>query len=659
MIDYKKLNKKELVDLLIKSDNQYYNIGEPIFTDNEYDEVKEYLRSIDKKNDYFKRIGADIAEDNKVKLPFFLGSQDKIKDDDKTLQKWIKKYNKPESYVIGEKLDGISCLIVFKNKKIHIYTRGNGIYGQNISHLKNKINGIPLNITDNISVRGEIIINKKNWLKIANKGSNARNVVAGFVNSKTVDNEVAKYVEFVAYDVLEPRDNLENSLILASTYGFNIVKSQKVEFLSVPSLYEMYKDWKENSKYEIDGLVVTHNFMYKIKSGENPKYSFAFKSLLMQEDAIVIVTDIEWNISKDKYLKPIVKFNEIKLNGVKIKQATGFNADYILKNKIGIGSKLAIIRSGDVIPHIKTVLTHSAKPLMPDVPYIWKGKDIILDSDTKNREQDIKIYSLFMKSLNIKGVGEGIITKLYDNSFNTLVKIINISKKDLLKIDGFKDKSATNIINSLSTIKSKSCLELMTASNLFGRGLGEKKLSIIIDKYPYICNNQKKALELTTADLIKINGMGNITATSFIKNLKEFYKFYNLLNIINDDDDDDDDEEDEEEDEEVVVKKERKEKKEKKEKKDKKEKKEKKENKDNPDINEINKKKYNGNIYVFSGIRNKDLEKIIIANGGKVASAVSNKTTSLIVKSFDEETLKVKTAKSLEVPIILYNEFIK
>jgi DNA ligase (NAD+) len=619
MIDYKKLNKKELVELLIKSDNQYYNIGEPIFNDFEYDEIKEYLRTIDKKNDYFKRIGADIADDNKVKLPFFLGSQDKIKDDDKTLQKWIKKYNNPSSYIIGEKLDGISCLIVFKNNKIFIYTRGNGIYGQNISHLKNKIRGIPENISNNISVRGEIIINKNNWLKIAHKGSNARNVVAGFVNSKTVDNEVAKYVEFVVYDVMEPRNNLETSLTLASNYGFNIVKNIKVDYLSISSLYEMYKEWKENSKYEIDGLVITHNLIYKIKSGENPKYSFAFKSLLMQEDAIVIVTEIEWNVSKDKYLKPIVKFNEIKLNGVKIKQATGFNADYIVKNNIGIGSKLAIIRSGDVIPHIKTVITQSPKPSMPDVPYIWKGKDIILDSDIKNREQDIKIYSNFMKSLNIKGIGEGIITKLYDNSFDTLVKIINITKNDLLKIDGFKEKSATNVINSLLSIKTKTCLELMTASNLFGRGLGEKKLNLIIDKFPYICNNQKKALEITTDDLIKINGMGNITALSFISNLQQFYQFYNLLNIKNE------------------IKEE-----------DKK-----------PNIDDVNKKKYNNNIYVFSGIRDKDLEKIIVANGGKIASIVNKNTTLLIVKNYEEETVKVKNAKSYNIPIIKYDEFIK
>ena len=624
MIEYKKLNKKELVELLIKSDNQYYNSGKPIFTDFEYDEIKEYLRSIDKKNNYFKLIGADVNDDNKVKLPFFLGSQDKIKDDDKTLQKWIKKYNDPSSYIIGEKLDGISCLIVFNNdkdNKILIYTRGNGIYGQNISHLKNKINGIPLNIKDKISVRGEIIINKSNWEKISHKGSNARNVVAGFVNSKIIDNEVAKYVEFVVYDVMEPRTNIETALITAFNYGFNVVKNIKIEYLSISTLYDMYKEWKKLSKYEIDGLVITHNSIYKIKSGENPKYSFAFKSLSMQEDAIVIVTDIEWNISKDKYLKPIVKFNEIKLNGVKIKQATGFNADYIVKNNIGIGSKLAIIRSGDVIPHIKEVLTQSSKPLMPDVPYIWKGKDIILDSDIKNRDQDIKIYSNFMKSLNIKGIGEGIITRLYDSSFDTLVKIINISKNELLDIDGFKEKSAMNIINALNTIKNKNCQELMNASNLFGRGLGEKKLNIIIEKFPYICNNQEKALELTVNDLININGMGNITASLFISNLKDFYQFYNLLNIKNDDKN----EEEKKEDKKIGI------------------------------IDD----KYKNNTYVFSGIRDKELEKIIIANGGKIANIVSKKTTALIVKNDDDETVKVKNAKSFNIPIIIYSEFIK
>jgi DNA ligase (NAD+) len=623
MIDYKKLDKNELVALLKKSDNQYHNLGEPMFSDIEYDEIKEYLRKIDKNNEYFKHVGAEITDkDSKVKLPYFLGSQDKIKDDVKTLEKWLKKYNDPFSYIISEKLDGISCLVVYNKDSVKIYTRGDGTYGQDITKIKDEIKGLPkLKTTAKIAVRGELIINKTNWLKIAHKGTTARNVVAGFVNSKKIDKEIAEYVEFIAYDVLEPRTKIEDALINAKKYKFNVVKFIKIDRLTISELYELYKDWKNESKYEIDGLVITHNDLYKLKSGENPKYSFAFKSLAMHEEVKVIVKDVEWNISKDKYLKPIVKFDEIKLNGVKIKQATGFNAEYISKNNIGIGSKIIIIRSGDVIPHIKEVLTPSTnkKPLLPSVPFIWNGKDIILDDDNKNREQDIKTYTHFMKSLNIKGIGEGIITKLYDNSFDTLIKIINITKSELLKIDGFKEKSAENLIKALGEIKTKTCVELMSASNLFGRGMGEKKLNLIIDKYPYICNNQKKASEIKLDDIKKINGMGDKSSLLFITNLKEFYKFYNSLNI-------------------TIVPEETKE--------------------------EIKKQKipiqnkYKNNIYVFSGIRDKDLEKIIIASGGTIGTTVTRKTTLLIVKSNDDETTKVKKAIEFNIPIITYDEFI-
>ena len=618
-IDYKILNKKELIELLIKADNLYYNTGEPLLDDNKYDEIKDYLRELDKKNAYFKRIGADV--DNKVKLPYFLGSQDKIKDDEKILDKWIKKYDKPYSYIIGEKLDGISCLVNINNDKIDIYTRGNGIYGQNITHIKDYIKGIP-SYKDkklNIAVRGELIINKKNWDKIKDKGANARNVVAGAINSKIIQKNILKLIEFIVYDVIEPRNTLLNSLKYASSLKFKVVNYiHESKELNIKYLYELFKSWKDKSKYDIDGLVITHNDIYKIKSGENPKYSFAFKSLQMQKEVEVIVNNIEWNISKDKYLKPIVKFNEINLNGVKIKQATGFNADYIVKNNIGIGSRIIIIRSGDVIPYIKKVLSPSTdgKPLMPNVKFIWNKKDIILDDDNKNREQDIKIFTNFMKSLNIKGIAEGVITKLYDNSFDTLNKIIIIKKDDLLKIDGFKEKSADNIINALKDVKTKSCLELMTASNLLGRGLGEKKLNLLIEKYPYICTDQEKTLKLTVNDLKSINGFGELTAKLIINNLKSFIDFYNSLNIN-------------------------------------------KKEYSSP-IHEIPKNnKYLNNSYVFSGIRDKDLEKIIIANGGKILSVVNKKTTCLIVKKIDNDTTKVKNALLYKIPIITYDDFIK
>jgi NAD-dependent DNA ligase len=524
--DYKLFNKKQLVEYLLNADKHYYNTGEPLITDDRYDEIKDYLRAIDKKNAYFKRVGADV--DNKVKLPYYLGSQDKIKDDPKILNKWILKYNNPKSYIISEKLDGISCLVVYKKGDIKIYTRGDGYYGQDITHIKDYISGIISTKIQkqDIVVRGELIISRENWEKIKHEGSNARNLVAGIINSKILKKDLLKFVDFVVYEIIEG-----SSLNLDDLKKFNVVKHKEVKDLSIEFLYDLYKEWKEKSKYEIDGLIVKHNGTYKLKVGENPKYSFAFKSLNMHRQVEVVVTDIEWNVSKDKYLKPIVKFNEIVLNGVKIKQATGFNADFIVKNNIGIGSRIVIIRSGDVIPHIKEVLSPSLnnKPLLPDLSFVWNKKDIILDDIKKNREQDIKIFSLFMKALNIKGIGEGIITRLYDASYDTLEKIITITKEDLLKIDGIKEKSANNLIEALKDIYKKNCLEIMFASNILGRGLGERKLKLLIDTYPFICENQEKALKLTKEDIIKIDGFGEVTANAIIKNLKSFLDFYNSI----------------------------------------------------------------------------------------------------------------------------------
>jgi NAD-dependent DNA ligase len=614
--DYKLFNKKQLVEYLLNADKHYYNTGEPLITDDRYDEIKDHLRAIDKKNAYFKRVGADV--DNKVKLPYYLGSQDKIKDDPKILNKWIQKYNNPKSYIISEKLDGISCLVVYKNGDIKIYTRGDGYYGQDITHIKDYISGIISIKTQkqDIVVRGELIISRENWEKIKHEGSNARNLVAGLINSKILKKDLLKFIDFVVYEIIEG-----SSLNLDDLKKFNVVKHKEVKDLSIEFLYDLYKEWKDKSKYEIDGLIIKHNSTYKLKVGENPKYSFAFKSLNMHRQVEVVVNDIEWNVSKDKYLKPIVKFNEIVLNGVKIKQATGFNADFIVKNKIGVGSRIVIIRSGDVIPHIKEVLSPSLnnKPLLPDVSFVWNKKDIILDDIKKNREQDIKIFSNFMKALNIKGIGEGIITKLYDASHDTLEKIITITKEDLLKIDGIKEKSANNLIEALKDIYKKNCLDIMFASNILGRGLGERKLKLLIDAYPFICENQEKALKLTKDDIIKIDGFGDISADAIVKNLKSFLDFYNSIfksKVVADDDDD----------EEEPIK-----------------------------TND----KYKDNIYVFSGIRDKELEKVITNSGGKIANIVNKKTTLLIVKSLDDSTVKVETAKKYNIPIITFEKFIK
>ena len=411
----KTLSVEEIVTILEKADDYFFNTDETLFSDDIYDILKKYLKKIAPKNDFFKKVGADITI-NKEELPFYMGSLDKIKEDEKDINKWVSKYNN-NNYVISEKLDGISGLLYCDGTTTKLFTRGNGIYGQNISHLIPHLN-IPL-LKNKIGIRGELIISKKNWQKISHVGANARNVVAGILHSKTVNLEIIKYIEFIAYDVLYPRDKLSSSFkLLHDLYpDIKIVKHTIIDKITLDVLSGLLEDYRKHSNYEIDGIVVYDNEEHKIIKNKNPTYAFAFKTILTQERAEVIVTDVEWNVSKHGFLKPIVKFNEVSIGGVKIKQATGFNGSYIYNNKIGAGSHIIIIRSGDVIPHIVSVLSSSVQPKMPDIPYKWNDTNVdILISDTQNKEQDIQSFIHFMKTLDIEGVKEGVITKLYNLS---------------------------------------------------------------------------------------------------------------------------------------------------------------------------------------------------------------------------------------------------
>ena len=616
--NYLQLKTKDLVKILKDADDAYHNKGENIMTDEQYDLIKDRLRNIAPKNPYFKLVGFKPPEKLKMKLPYYLGSQNKIKYGNiKELDNWFSKFNKPNEYVISEKLDGISCLFINDNG-IKIFTRGDGIYGTDISFIKDIIK-FPKKIPEGFAVRGELLLSKKNWELLKDMGANARNVVAGIINSKTINKKVLEKIDYVVYDVFNERMKNEDALKLAKKLKFKIAKYKVVKsLLTNEKLFELLKDFKKNSDYEIDGIVITHNKPYDIKNGDNPPYSFAFKSNELLDVAEVIVNNVEWNISKDRYMKPVVQFNPVQLNGVVIKQATGFNADFIEKNKIGIGSIIKIQRSGEVIPHIISIIKEADNglPMMPMINYKWNKThiDIIAELDDINREVDIKNFTFFMKSLKIKGVSEGILTKLYDNCFDSLKKIIHITKEEILRIDGFKDKSASNLIEALGEINKKNCNEIMIASNIIGRGLGEKKLELILKNYPDICQNKKKGLEIKIEDLMKINGMGELTSQLFKNNLEKFYDFYEDLGF--------------------------------------------KLKKINVNKTIINKGIFENICFVFTGFRSDELEKFIKDNGGEVETNITSKTNYLIMKDRSKITNKISKAIEKGVKIISKDDFI-
>ena len=621
--DYlEKLNDNELIDFVQDLNYEYYIKGVSLVNDELYDYTKDELRKRKPEHPLLKDVG--VSKTSKIVLPYYMGSMDKIKNNEKELNNWIKKYKKAEGYVLSDKLDGISGLLHFDSdgKNVKLYTRGDGYKGQDISHLLKFINHIPdfKDIDKEIAVRGELIMSKENFIKIKKEDKtikNVRNAVAGIFNSKKPNLKIAKYIDFVVYECIKP-DNLtpKKQFKKLKKFGFKTAYAETISDIDIKLLSNRLVNRRDNSEYDIDGIIIAHDKYYERIDGENPKYSFAFKSIITSKKAEVLVLKVEWNLTKDDYLQPIVHFEPVEIDGVTIEKATGFNAKFIKDNKIAPGSIIVIIRSGDVIPKIEEVLKKSEEPSMPD-NYKWKWNEteveILLDekqlNETTIKEKNFKELENFVLKIKFDRIGPGVIKKLFDSGINTIDKFLSVTKEELLKAPGIKDKTADNILKSIKTsMTDLDCITLMTASNKLGRGFAAKKLKLIVDEYPDIVNKNMKP---TASDLIKIKGIEKKTAEKFVNNFDNYLEFIKTNKIK------------------CVYK-------------------EVKQNKDS---------KLKDLKIVFTGFRSSEFEEFIENNGGKIQSSISKNTDLLVIKNKDTGGSKIEKAKELKIKIITKKEF--
>jgi NAD-dependent DNA ligase len=514
------LKEKQLVDIIKESRKAYYNTNTPLMTDNEYDIVKEYMERKYPKNEIIEQVGAPVIK-NKVKLPFNMPSMDKIKPDSGALANWTKKYTGP--YVLSCKLDGVSGMYVSDATDAKLYTRGDGYVGQDISYLLKKMT---LPTAFGLVVRGEFIIPKKIFdEKYKSSFANPRNLVSGIINSKIVDEKI-KDLHFVAYEIIEPLMKPSEQMTKLKEAGFEVVQNKSEESISNESLSDVLKDWRTNYLYEIDGVIVTDDHIHTRKDG-NPEYAFAFKMVMSDQMAEAKVVDVLWEASKAGYLKPRVRIEPIRLGGVTIEYATGFNGKFIEDNKIGIGAVIQIIRSGDVIPHIKSITTPAERAKMPTVAYHWTDThvDIVLDNVSEDVTVREKNITAFFTTLEVEGLSSGNVKRIMKAGFDTLPKILKMKKSDYATIPGFKEKMIDKIADGIETkVKSASLVGIMVASNVLGRGLGERKITPILEAQPQILMS-KDSNEEKIKKLRAIPGIGPENANSFVSNIPAFLEF--------------------------------------------------------------------------------------------------------------------------------------
>ena len=642
------LTETQLAAMLDAANNAFHCIGEPLMTDGEYDILHEYLENKYPKNMVLQEVGA-VVEKNKAKLPYEMWSMDKIKPDSGTLDKWKQKYAGP--YVISCKLDGVSGLYTTEGSESKLYTRGDGKVGQDVSYL---IPYLRLPKEKDIVIRGEFIIKRQIFdTKYKEKFANPRNLVAGIANSKTVDDKI-RDVDFVAYEVIRP-ENLTPSQQMTKLASFGgmlgglmgtgliAVQNKTEAVITNETLSETLQEWRKSSVYEIDGIIISDDHIHPRTTG-NPEHSFAFKMVLSDQMAETHVVDVIWEISKDGYLKPRVRVMPVHLGGVTIEYATGFNANFIEKNKIGVGAVIQIIRSGDVIPHIQSVTTPAESPKMPEEAYHWNDThvDIVLDNVSENATVQEKQIAAFFKGIEVDGLGPGNVKKIIKAGYDSVPKILRMSEADLLKVEGFQQKTAKKLFDGIhSKIDESSLTTLMRASQQFGRGFGQEVVELIMTKYPEVLQERK------VDKLVAIPGIGQKTAERFVEHIPQFMDFVkecgledkiqqkiksasaspsqgveppmsiaeSIMSVFS-----------------PVAQ---------------------------PSVVNDATNPLMGKTVAMTGFRDKELEAVLKTRGAKVSSNIKNGLLALLVKSKDENQMssKSKEAKDKNIPIMTVDEF--
>mgnify|MGYP002791174227 CR=1 FL=1 len=622
----------------IKVYNQNYRAGHPDISDQEYDDLVQRLKEVDPDNSWFQSIepAVVVSEGRKRKLPIPMKSLNKVKCIAE-VEKWIASLGLPPKteIVCMPKFDGLSLLV---NEQTGMaYSRGGSDNeGQDCSkHI------MAANIAKNTSFHftyGEFIISNAEWdayfkdqisPSTGDKFKSPRNTAAGMLNSDD-PSDLIQYASLFRYGVGEA-DNFQFITFwdqidaLCECYNQpKLFSKHIVGELNEEFLRKLFVEW--SNMYPIDGIVIYINDLNiwdkvgRHQSSGNPLYAVAYKHPDFTTVFKTVVKSITWNVSKSGALKPVVNIETVDTGDCDMENPTGYNAAFISDMKIAKGAEIFVTRSGGVIP--KILSTISSAPLeeqnkmwddlsmcpVCDSPTAWNNTFVELcctNQDCAGRRQAKIIH--FFTTCGAENMGEESYAKLFNAGFNSVKKILNITPKEILSIDGFGESAVEIILSNNEKIKEGvEAPVLMHASDCFV-GIGQKKSQQILKdmgdfvdtfyslKYHPIANEEDSK-----------------TYKSFCDGVLSFYNFIKENGLI---------------------------------------------------IKAMQKKyiksdgKCSGMKVCFTGVRDKGLESLIISEGGEIVSGVSKKTTHLIVADLSSSSSKMAKAKGLGVVINTINMF--
>ena len=471
------------------------------------------------------------------------------------------------SYSCEPKLDGIAVNLLYKNGYIEkATTRGDGKVGEDITHNVKTINSIPLSLMNDdselpnlIEIRGEVFIekddfdsNNKKAAKLGQKTfANPRNAAAGSLRQLDPTVAASRPLKFFAHGIgfidkgnFELPESQSDTLKLYKAWGLptNPLSDVVSNIEECEDYFQKVSNQRQKLPYEIDGVVFKVNDLKDQATlgqvSRAPRWAIARK--FPAEVGTTFVKKISFQVGRVGSITPVAEFEPVNIGGVIVSHASIHNFDEIERLDVREGDTVRVKRAGDVIPQIISVDIGKRKKTStqvqpPDSCPSCDGKLIKPDGEAILRctaglscpaqKCESLIHFVSRNALNIDGLGERIIDLLVERGLvSNFADLFKLKKDEILKLDGFRDKSATNLLDSINAAKDTTLTRLIYSLGI--REVGEATALNLALNF----NNIAAFLVATEEDLLEINDIGPV-ASKFIL---EFLSKKENIKLVND-----------------------------------------------------------------------------------------------------------------------------
>lgn len=633
------------VEELNKASEAYYNTGQPIMSDTEFDNKLEELRQWEDEtgivlsNSPTHNVGATVLENIKEvthKTPML--SLEKCHSTEE-----IVKFANNHNLVASVKLDGLTVRLTYKDGDLLLAeSRGNGIVGSDVTKHVKQFTNVPLHINKEGTyvIDGEALIKLDDFSEINTNGEykNSRNLAAGTLSS--LDTSVVKdrKLSWYAWEVVEGyKDNsFTVSLLEALDLGFDVVPFANLALADMPidEAIDYFLEEAKSQSLPQDGVVFKFDDIKYGKSLGNTSHHFrngiAYK--VFNDSIETKLIDIEWNTSKTGLINPVAIFEPVNLNGAITTRATLHNITYIKNMMLGIGDRIRVYRSNMVIPKVHDSIDKSGNFSIPDkCPICGQPTRIVKENesevlmcenlDCRGKLLGKLVHAASRNALDIENLSESTIEKFIALKWlNSIQDIYHLSdhKYEMGLLEGFGKKSVEKLLSSIEESRNTNLEHFLYGLSI--PLLGKSASKMIAESVDYNFNIFMQQMALTGAKYFKyIPGIGD----TLINSLDNYFEKHcsDILQLSK----------------EFIF-----------------------ESKSNRNTNDSLK----GLTFVITGSLNHyanrdELKSEIESYGGKVSGSISSKTSYLINNDVNSTSSKNSKAKSLNIPIISEKDFIK